>query len=116
MVRCSEFYRAFEMKFYSLKLIRCVCVGGIQKRVKLSVESLVPYSKFSATSPISLSLFNISHQGMGILLQAPKEAKSFVFYTPSLEFHSLVSYWLELETNLEPSLGKALREWRRSFE
>lgn len=53
---------------------------------------------------------------MGILLQALKEAKSSVFYTPSLESHSSVSYWLELETNLEPSLGKALQEWRRSFE
>ena len=78
--------------------------------------SLVPCSNFSAASPLSLSLFNISHQGMGRLLQALKEAKSFVFYMPSLESHSLVSYWLELETNLEPSLGKALQEWRRSFE
>lgn len=88
----------------------------MQEGSKGSVGSLVLYSNFSATSPLSLSLFNISHQGMGILLRALKEAKSFVFYMPSLEFHSLVSYWLELETNLEPSLGKALQEWRRSFE
>ena len=88
---------------------------GMKKPSRKS-GSLVPCSNFSAASPLSLSLFNISHQGMGILLQALKEAKSFVFYMPSLEFHSLVSYWLELETNLEPSLGKALQEWRRSFE
>lgn len=59
---------------------------------------------------------SFSPQGMGTLLQALKEAKSFVFYMPSLEFRSLVSYWLELETSLEPSLAKALQEWKRFSE
>lgn len=96
------------MKFYSLKLVRW---GNVQTFKKVC-EFFGQYANVSATLP----LFNISYQGMGILLRALKEAKSFVFYMPSLEFHSLVSYWLELETNLEPSLGKALQEWRRSFE